>query len=283
VPKRRAARFVLEVVFLVAVAAALTVADQRAPVVAGVMLVGWVVAALFEWAAWLETPHFGRGLPPRYYVPEVALPPSHLIEQEADGYPAEIDAGEEADLTWIVPPSAWGEVLEDWPVLDSSSVSEETQIALPEPIGDDPFLDAVVEVPQPELTSELDLTGLAEPEAPVEEALPGDELEVAAEGEEEPVEPEPADETVVEEPVAAGPVAPLDEAVAAPEPAPEVAVMLPDIPAVRLTATHRIDPLALPQGGRFRRRHGHDDRAEVEVPAQPPAVRALPGRARRED
>lgn len=65
-PKRRGSRFVLEVLFLAAVAAALTAADLNAPTVIGLMLLGWVVVALFEWAAWLDEPHFGSGLPPRY-------------------------------------------------------------------------------------------------------------------------------------------------------------------------------------------------------------------------
>lgn len=260
-PKRRALRFALEVVFLVAVAAALTVAHLRAPIVAGVMLLGWIIAALFEWAAFLETPHFGRGLPPRYYVPDVALPPAHTVDQEeererdeegGEGEYPDSDAGED-ELTWIVPPAAWGEVLEDWPVLDSTLVGEETEIAVPDPIEAEHFVEPAAEVSEAELTSELDLSGVVVPDTPVEQ-----EEEVSVEAIPVPLPPVEADE-------------------------PDVAVALPAVPVVPLIARHRIDPLALPQGGRFRRRRVRDDRAEVEVPARPPTVRALPGRAKRED
>ena len=74
-PRRNVRRFVLEVLFLAGVAAALTVADLRPAAVIGLMAAAWVVVALLEWAAWLGEPHYGRGLPPRYYVPQVALPP----------------------------------------------------------------------------------------------------------------------------------------------------------------------------------------------------------------
>ena len=59
--------------------------------IAGVMLVGWLVVALYEWATTRELPHYGRGLPPRYYVPQVSLPPPRPLEQlpaQRSGYPA---------------------------------------------------------------------------------------------------------------------------------------------------------------------------------------------------
>ena len=68
-------RFVLEVLFLAGVAAALTVADLRPAAVIVLMVIAWVIVVLLEWTAWLDEPHYGRGLPPRYYVPHVALPP----------------------------------------------------------------------------------------------------------------------------------------------------------------------------------------------------------------
>ena len=49
-PRRPVSRFALEVIFLVAVAAALTVAKERAVVVGGVMFGCWIVVVLFEWA-----------------------------------------------------------------------------------------------------------------------------------------------------------------------------------------------------------------------------------------
>ena len=68
---RRGSRFALEVLFLAALAAG---ADgRRAPdrsMIVGVMALGWVVVALLEWAAWRDEPHYGSGLPPRYYVPQ---------------------------------------------------------------------------------------------------------------------------------------------------------------------------------------------------------------------
>ena len=84
---RRGSRFVLEVLFLLALAVALTLTNLSPLEIAGVMLVGWVVVALFEWAAWRDEPHYGSGLPPRYYVPRVSLPPAQPLEQVRIGYP----------------------------------------------------------------------------------------------------------------------------------------------------------------------------------------------------
>ena len=56
-PERRASRFALEVLFLVALAVGLTIANQRPLVIAGVMLLGWLIAALLEWAAWRGEPY----------------------------------------------------------------------------------------------------------------------------------------------------------------------------------------------------------------------------------
>src|SRR5436190_379823 len=39
------------------------------------MALGWLLMALAEWAAWRGRPHYGSGLPPRYYIPQVSLPP----------------------------------------------------------------------------------------------------------------------------------------------------------------------------------------------------------------
>ena len=86
--RRGLRRFVLEVLFLAGVAAALTVADLRPAAVIALMAVALVVVWLFEWASWLDQPHYGRGLPPRYYVPHVALPPPRPVEQyRGGGYP----------------------------------------------------------------------------------------------------------------------------------------------------------------------------------------------------
>ena len=48
----------------------------------------WPIRCLsIEWAAWRGEPHYGSGLPPRYYVPNVNLPPAQPLEQVQAGYP----------------------------------------------------------------------------------------------------------------------------------------------------------------------------------------------------
>ena len=97
-PDHRGSRFALEVLFLVALAVGLTIASVEPLVIAGVMLLGWVLVALFEWAAWRDEPHYGSGLPPRYYVPTLNLPPAQPLEQVAAGYP---EAQRDEAPTWI--------------------------------------------------------------------------------------------------------------------------------------------------------------------------------------
>src|SRR5215469_8379024 len=86
-PRHSARRFLLEVLFLAGVAAALTYADLRPAAIIALMAVAWAVVALLEWTAWLDEPHYGRGLPPRYYVPHVALPPPVGVDQRQPAYP----------------------------------------------------------------------------------------------------------------------------------------------------------------------------------------------------
>ena len=141
---RRGSRFVLEVLFLLALALALTLTNLSPLEIAGVMLVGWIVVALFEWAAWREEPHYGSGLPPRYYVPQVNLPPAQPLEQVANGYP---EARDEAP-TWIASAALREEMLGEWPVA-AQPVGEpfvsEPPVSLP-PISDaDPW--SVQELP----------------------------------------------------------------------------------------------------------------------------------------
>ena len=112
-PGRRASRFLIEVLFLVALAAAITVADLRAVVIAGVMLLGWVLVAGVEWAAWRDQPHYGSGLPPRWYVPRVDLPPARPLESVVAGYP---QGRRDEAPTWIAPAALREQVLGDWPV-----------------------------------------------------------------------------------------------------------------------------------------------------------------------
>jgi hypothetical protein len=128
---RRGSRFVLEVLFLLALAVALTLTNLSPLEIAGVMLVGWVVVALFEWAAWRDEPHYGSGLPPRYYVPQVNLPPAQPLEQVATGYP---EVRDEAP-TWIASAALREEMLGEWPVAAAAPESQvpEPPVSQPDP------------------------------------------------------------------------------------------------------------------------------------------------------
>jgi hypothetical protein len=110
---RRGSRFVAEALFLVALAVALALARLDALAIAGAMLLGWLLVAALEWAAWRAEPHFGSGLPPRYYVPAVKLPPPQPLEQVGQGYP---DASREEAPTWIASAALRAEALGEWPV-----------------------------------------------------------------------------------------------------------------------------------------------------------------------
>src|SRR4051812_47004559 len=168
---RRGSRFVLEVLFLLALAVALTLTNLSPLEIAAVMLVGWVVVALFEWAAWRGEPHYGSGLPPRYYVPSVNLPPAQPLEQV--GYP---EAQRDEAPTWIASAALRAEMLGEWPV--AAPALEEDEIP------------AVVDVTPLEPEAEEDVTPELEPEP-----------ELAA-------EPEPEPEPPLPPPVAAEPVPP---------------------------------------------------------------------------
>jgi hypothetical protein len=112
-PDSRGSRFLLEVLFLVGLAVALTLADLRPVEIAAAMALGWVIVALLEWAAWRGEPHYGAGLPPRYYVPQVNLPPAQPLEQVAAGYP---EAQRDEAPTWIASAELRAEMLGDWPL-----------------------------------------------------------------------------------------------------------------------------------------------------------------------
>jgi hypothetical protein len=109
---RRGSRFVLEALFLIGLAVALTLAKLDALEIAGIMLLGWLVVAILEWAAWRGEPHYGSGLPPRYYVPKVNLPPAQPPEQVRVGYP---EAHRDEAPTWIASAALREEVLGEWP------------------------------------------------------------------------------------------------------------------------------------------------------------------------
>ena len=50
--------------FLLALAVGLTLAELQPLEIGGIMLLGWLIVAALEWAAWRDEPHYGSGLPP---------------------------------------------------------------------------------------------------------------------------------------------------------------------------------------------------------------------------
>jgi hypothetical protein len=123
VAARRAPRFAVEVLFLSALAAALAFVDLRPIAIAGLMLLGWALVAIFEWGALRSRAHYRSGLPPRWFVPKISLPPPRPLEQVRSGYPAPETAGDAP--TWIASPA----MLADWPVGETESqVEEQTQV-----------------------------------------------------------------------------------------------------------------------------------------------------------
>jgi hypothetical protein len=247
----------VEVLFLVALSVGLVLAEAPALLIGGLMLLGWLIVALFEWAAWRNEPHFGSGLPPRYYVPQISLPPRRPLEQVGLGYPA-AEQRDEAP-TWIASPALRAEVLGDWPVAAPAAAGEETQEGPPtgeaEPgEGAEPEVVELDETAPATGAGSRRRGGIWERRDEVDEDA--DPWTVA----ELPVEPETAGE--------------------AREPPPLVELA----PTAQRTARHRLDPLPEPaQKRRLRRRQVAEDGPAVEVPARPTGVRVLPGRSRRED
>src|SRR5829696_6160932 len=150
-PDSRASRFAFEVLFLVALAVAVVLADLRPLLIAGVMLGGWVIVALLEWAAWRGEPHYASGLPPRYYVPQVSLPPRRPLEQVAR-YPS-AEQRDEAP-TWIASAALRAEVLGAWPVAPGTA-GEDTQEEEPPERAAEAMAEVAAEPePEPELEAE---------------------------------------------------------------------------------------------------------------------------------
>jgi outer membrane biosynthesis protein TonB len=172
VPDRPGSRFFLEVVYLAALAAALAFSKIGAPAIAALMLLGWALVACVEWSLLASRPHYAAGLPPRWSVPRVELPPPQPLEL-APAYP---ESQRDEAPTWIASAELRAELLGEWPMaLAEDPPTEDTQESPP-----DPWLleEAVEPVPLPEPEPE------PEPE-PVVVAVP--------EPEPEPVpEPEPA-------------------------------------------------------------------------------------------
>src|SRR5579862_2118949 len=87
--ERRSSRFAVEALVLVALAVSVAIAHLNGLVIAGVMLLGWVIVSLAEWASLHGEPHYGAGLPPRYYEPEGRLPRRVIL---AEAVPALVPA-----------------------------------------------------------------------------------------------------------------------------------------------------------------------------------------------
>jgi hypothetical protein len=245
VARRGIRRFVLEVLFLAGVAAALTVADLRPAAVIVLMVLAWVVVALLEWTAWLDEPHYGRGLPPRYYVPHVALPPPRPVEQHhhgrypGDGYPVFVHDDEP---TFVASTTEWSAALDEWPMMDTGA-AEDTVIAVPDEVE----RSVVLPPPIPEL-EETVAAGPAVPE--VLAAAAAAEAIVAPEVERRRTEP------------------------AKPREKPVELVPLVLEPRAQTTIVHHVDPLAPTGRRRFWRRSADED--AVEVLDGPAPDRVLP-------
>jgi hypothetical protein len=131
----RGGRFAFEILFLAALAAVLAVAAVRPLVIVGVMALGWLLVAAAEWAVWRARPHYGSGLPPRYYVPRLNLPPAQVLEQVRAGYP---ESHRDEAPTWIASAAMRAEVLGEWPSAPEAPAEQAPAVPLP-----------VIEAPSP--------------------------------------------------------------------------------------------------------------------------------------
>lgn len=152
-PERRGSRFVVEALFLAALTVALTLAHLDALEIVGAMALGWLVVAAIEWTVWRGEPHYGAGLPPRYYLPRVDLPPPQPLEQVEQGYP---DSGRDDAPTWIASASLRAEVLGEWPVYgpvqQDTEEEPEPRFATPAEVDADPW--TVAAMPSAPVTEE---------------------------------------------------------------------------------------------------------------------------------
>jgi hypothetical protein len=261
-PDHRGSRFALEVLFLLALAVGLTLADLQPLEIGGVMLLGWLIVAALEWAAWRDEPHYGSGLPPRYYVPTVNLPPARPLEQVPAGYP---EAQRDEAPTWIASAALRAEMLGEWPHSapvenEEADASEDVPpVSLPPPLLD------VQPLPAPAVSPQRQ----PEPEPLHAAGAPADDPRVVPA---EPAEPDEVTDDALQP-------AEHDDA--------DLAPALHDDLLERsrqATARYSLDPLAEPP---VKRRFGRGGTPEplpaVEVPARPEGVRALPGRSTRQD
>jgi hypothetical protein len=179
-PERRGSRFVVEALFLAALTVALALAHLDALEIVGAMALGWLVVAALEWTAWRSEPHYRSGLPPRYYLPRVDLPPPQPLEQVMQGYP---ESSRDDAPTWIASASLRAEVLGEWPLFGPVQRAEEegeeepqfleasvagadpwTVAALPAgPADDEPRAISVVRVPTDGRRARYSLDPLGDP------------------------------------------------------------------------------------------------------------------------
>lgn len=176
--ERRGVRLLIEVVFLIALAAGLALTHLSPAAIVGVMLVGWAIVAMLEWSWAHGEPHFGSGFPPRYVVPKAELPPPRPLEQLPTGYP---DGTRDEAPTWIATPALRAEVLGAWPSATAGVVARPPD---PEPEPDlaelgpadlpDPDSWTVVELPPPvvELPPVVEVLEPTPPAAPAADPEP---------------------------------------------------------------------------------------------------------------
>jgi hypothetical protein len=160
--ERRAPRLIVEVAFLVALSAALAFAGLETYAIVGVMLLGWILVALFEWGALRGRAHYGSGSPPRWYVPRRTLPPPRPLEQVSSGYPAAEPASDAP--TWIASPA----MLAEWPVAEADTDAD-VEVAVEEQteVHDVDVALAVAEQAEEVAPPEVEPPERAEPEAAV--------------------------------------------------------------------------------------------------------------------
>jgi hypothetical protein len=108
-PERRGFRFALEVLFLAGLAAALSFADLRPLTIGGLMLLGWALVALLEWATWRVQADQRAGAPARHLSQTLVLQ-SAALEDAWRSYPAHDDAP-----TWIASPATLADAWGEWP------------------------------------------------------------------------------------------------------------------------------------------------------------------------
>lgn len=256
-PRRRLLQFLLEVAFLAGLAALAVVARMAPGAVIAVMAFGWVVVALVEWASWLDRPHFGRGLPPRYYQPQVSLPPPQPLPRAPLVTRSPRGPGEEAK-TWIASPG-WVEELGEWPAVDLERLGAELGAAAAVAAA------AETEIAGPAAGEELDWTQALLP-------IAGEDASAAA-----VARGSAAAELTENRPAAKQPPAeqhPAEQPPAEEQTAEELLTLAGAPDQAGRLARHRVDPFAPSAGGRLRRRQ--EQAGVVELPDGPPPRRRPP-------